>query len=964
MNDETKDTARLATYAFRNRVQHAILAGDSSFVQPILRSRFFERKECSEDASGLVSDFEILFAAVGSSVPVEDAPLVWVQWLKYGYTSEGLDSLLHRVRRGEPPDPVTIRAVIVPSERMRLRYAMVASSPVLLPASLLPEVNAASLDSFDLGGVVAALAADAQRGRFDPAASAALPGFDAVLAWLLAARGSSLPSARLRCMEIALDIAEDAQGDAPLRCLTWLAAFESQDRGACLARVAALLNTLSSDALLPAVLGAADDIVRELDPSTPGADAIAQAVTQSALHCLRPSAAVRALARASGTLASLGRAESEELLRRAIHRMRDSKRRTGSEADECALLLSRAQLIPRRCIDDPGAAQGDTPAILAALAALRAAEGNEAEAQKILQHAVEATSSTPESAHAEFLEVTGEILARNLAGDLRQDFRFAAESVVQLLPYRSRQVAALASAFGAEPDVAPQIALVLGAMSDYRERTDALARLAEIPYAGIGAVLDLVLADTMRALERNGDQSAVAMLARIALLGDRSGSLSPWNPKQRSSNARRSLAAALMLRKLSVAADWVDRSGHNRLLPTRTSVAVFAKEHGTDSAACLETLFPELATVDGRALWEALALAFRRFPAFAPELRRIIAAIPEPSPTSAAEDIVRTEAYRAEVLALTGFDDAATLAINRVLAACRRDPDAAIRVHQELFLAASAPLARGWIERVTTDLLNRHSDADSAVKAVISNQMALHLPSDEVRSSLPLLFLGSANISSAGRRHLAMTWLARCGQKHACRFNLEDKDDTLLAHCLRFVEVGAGPLGIDSLTSFCLAAAAENLDAIGEWRAAAQLINEALRYLHRSAEGDGTPFELADAWIRLHDGAPDVAESLWPEFRSGLSGRADGREAALLCEAVAQRRPWNDVIRDLAPMTLARLVRRACLGDAMLSPLVTGALLEACRGLHDFADLLCANVIVHNDSDLACLRVLLRVKEV
>jgi hypothetical protein len=955
-------------YSLRNCVRHAVLSRDASLVRSILRSRFFELKQRSPDSIGLVSDVDDLLCSIASFLSPEDAPLVWLQWLRFGRVRPDIGPMLLNATRGIYPDRVQMQAIVQPDVRARLRYALITCFNGSPQRDLLPGVGDNSLDEFDLGGIVASLIADASRGRFESAETSELPGFDSILAWELAARQpSASPDARRHLRRVAFEISEERQGDSSLRYLHWLATADRASRYLHLRDVTELLNDFRSDALLVDILRTVDDLLIDLDVPVIDAYALADAVEAAAKRCRRLSAVKQALAWASCIVKSLGRSQNADALLSAAIETNSPGDQRILEQDDIALLLASARLAPVPRKEAPVfSPRKSTPATQVVSAAILVIRGDEARGRQILANAAQGVRSASEDALLPLLDVIGELLTRRIAGDLGVDLELLHRSAVSELSDPELRVVHQAKLLGVISGIDEEIISAFRQIEDPRSRLSLLERLAAMPCRNLKMVMSHLAAETFSYSKQAESEEEVARLARIVLLtGGPQSLLLRLRSASGSTKATRSVAAAQMVNDYGAASDWVGPLVDRRLVPTRTLLAIFAHLPKNALIDQLMRFIPQLPVVSGDAggVAEALALLFRHRPVTEPTIQQALGNILEPETALPIEARLRCEAQQAEVLACADSREAALQAVNRVFQSCRLEPAAALRNHRDLLYRVPSFVAEHWINRMTHELLNRPPDIRRAVmNAVTSNMLALQLPAAKVNAQL--LFLGSANLSPVGGRRLAISWLARCGHQHGLRITVDGVEDSLLAMCRAFTSSSLPELNIEAEASMYLAMAAENFVACSEGLVAKQLLEHSLELLPRSLQRDRAPFRIADAWTALSRRFPNDAVTFWPKLEEALGRHTEGGEALLLLEMRSGRCGWGNAVGALSEATLTELSRRASIADEPASREEFAALLKANLGHEQLADLICASLILrgtdlHFDTELALLKPLL-----
>ncbi|WP_345137356.1 hypothetical protein [Dactylosporangium darangshiense] len=954
--------------ALRTLTRRLIGARNPAKLRSFVRSTFFEIKQASGEGADMMLDIRQLLRQIGQDLSVSDAPAIWTQWTRFGGLSR--PAAHHPASVGDlralPPETIPDR-----TQRLRVDLALGVLYPDKSLDHLSHDVDGI-LTQHDLGGVVASIIADARRGVIRSDRAAGLPpGFDRILAWVLAARDIRLtPVRRDECLQVALSLAQQSPSDDDkARLLQWLATVHGGLDDLALLRTMDLLESVQSD--LP-MANALDTCVRMLtSPPYRGRhlDEIAARLTRAARSCVRSGARCRALSAAAESTVAIGQAPTAlTLLGEAAHTLSlmpagfDRTAAVASWLRTVATLVSDTRdagpamrpLIDRLVTADP------RPELMMALAGVQLAEGDINVARATVATAARSAigaGSTRVLVQA-IVELTG-ILAKPTSSDLDETLDAAFGELIKTVADRRWRINLFALRSVAAPRYRLNLVREITEVADPVDRAETILKLAEAPYAASEQVVAAVLPDALADLVRRSQWPAVSILARTALLAGRFDVLTAAVDVVDAQSVR-AIASALAPVDEASLIRWADPEPAPSSMPPQTWLL---GRGGRDpekvpmEAGWLFGPTPGDAAHDPSAV-EGLALLLDNIGVAGLEPTALTAAWRDAEPQLSPEGTMHYWSGWTRIHVALGDEDQAIRACHRLLETFRRHPRTALDVQSTALAGMPDFLIRYWLDQVTHELLNvRGRDPIRATMNVVcSCHLACLLPPGELEeTAVPPLFLGTANAPGGACQTLAWSWFALVGQRHQLELTMDGQQDTVVNHAVLHCGVTGRQPGTDVPDqSRLLAEAAINFFRCGIADSATSLLASAIAAVAPHSDRNNTAFYLAEAWAACHRHRANDAMDLRPGLEQKLDAVDLAQEALLLADARVGRRPWSLVAPRLGPVALERIVRGYRRAGQLPMPDELAAVLEAALPYPAIADHICATVLAYDkDADRA-----------
>jgi hypothetical protein len=957
--------------AFRTLTARLVQSRNPTKLRRFVKSSFFQKKQQSEVGSDLISDIRLLVRQVGQGLDAADTPLIWSQWICYGQASTGpgapsLDSSswadVRSLARERTPDPALW---------MRKNLAAGVLYPERSLARIPPDA-AGSLDSDDLGGVVASIIADSQRDVITGDRSTVLPeGFDRILAWVLAGRtGSTMGTRRTACLSRALSLSLESPRDTDrLRLLRWLSIITPRLDRAILPMAVSVLESIRADGLVPeATQACARILMASAHESCAAYPADLADLVIIANRCVRPDARSRALC----AVAVLAAQTSQN--RTAISLLGDASRlssqlTTGngrnvalidwfSAAARSAHAVHPAQLAIdlslERLID-----QDPEPGPMAALAGLQLATGDEDSARHTLSTAVRAAVDSGKMRLLnEVIRELGDILTRPIPAACYQEFDPLFKHLLGEVPNARARIGHLVSRLAATPAYVDAVVREILGLNDPSERAELMHRFLEDPIPHAEAIVTAVLPSTFAALVQRSQWPQISTLSRSALL---SGSLPAL---AKASGATAAKAPEQAIRAVAAALAPVDEASLVRwagpalvaapAIPPRTWLASLVGHSPEAAAEGVKRIMTTTTPVGQRALalLEGLTLLLEQAELKGEDIAASVTAFQEALGPLPPETALYSLCRSTRILASLGERERAVRSCHRLLETFRRHPLAALDMHSNGLIHMPAYLVEYWHDQLTHELLNPPPDSMRVViNAVSGSHMALSLAPGTLKAAmLQRLFLGTANSPTDTGRTLAWSWLALVGHHHELSFTVDGREDTIVNHAIAACTRRDDSYSMSDLGTFSrfLAEAAANFFRCGAVDCASALLRQAADAFPQTSERDRTAFFLAEAWAQCFRHRADLALDIRPELERRLMD-AGGLAPLLVTEARAGVRKWSEVATPLGRDLLEQITMAYTRDEWLPQADELSALLESALEHEPAADRLCALVLAYDE---------------
>jgi hypothetical protein len=956
------DSQTEVAIAFRTLTARLVQSRNPTKLRRFVKSSFFQLKQQSEAGSDLISDIRLLVRQVGQSLDAADAPSIWSQWIRYGQASTGPDARsldssswadVRGLARERTPDPA-----------LWMRKNLAAG--VLYPdrsLTKIPPDAAGTLDSGDLGGVVASIIADSQRDVINRDRSTVLPdGFDRILAWVLAGRTACLS----RALSLSLESPRDTDR---LRLLRWLSIIAPGLDRAVLPMAVSVLESIRADGLVPEAIQACARIFMASAHESRAADpADLAALVVIANRCVRPDARSRALCAVAVLAAQAGQSRIaisllDDASRLSSQPTADNGRNVAlidwfSAAGRSAHAVHPAQLAIDlsldRLID-----QDLEPGPMAALAGLQLARGDEDKARHTLNTAVKAAVDSGKMRILnEVIKELGDILTRPIPAAWYQELDPLFTHLLGEVPDARVRVGHLVGRLVAAPACVDAVVQEILGINDPSERAELMHRFLEEPIPHAEAIVAAVLPSTFTALVQRSQWPQISMLSRIALLSGSlpalakvSGTTTAKAPEQ----ATRAVAAALAPVDEASLVRWAGPAPVAApAIPPQTWLASLIGHSPEAAAQGVESIMTATTPVGQRAvaLLEGLTLLLEHAELTGEDIAASVTGFQEALGPLPPETALYSLCRCTRILATLGERERAVRSCHRLLETFRRHPRAALDMHSNGLIHMPAYLVEYWHDQLTHELLNHPPDSMRVLlNAVSGSHMALSLAPRTLKSAtLNALFLGTANSPTGTGRILAWSWLALVGHRHALSFTMDGREDTIVNHAIAHCTLPGDSYSLSDLGTLSrfLAEAAANFFRCGAVDCASALLSQAVDAFPQTSERDRTAFFLAEAWAECFRHRADLALDIRPELERRLMD-AGGLAPLLVTEARAGIRKWSEVATALGRDLLEQITMTYGRDERLPETDELSAVLDAALEHEPAADRLCALVLAYDE---------------